>query len=74
MTQRPLILLLSLVAMAPACSGHSTEEATAECERLRGDIMSCFDDAVMAECVACFEDCGNSCSLVQGMPCTFSCD
>ncbi len=69
----PLIVLLA----APFACGPSmdTEEASAQCDRIAADLLSCIDKAAHSECVACYEDCGRECSLVDSTcPHQFTCD
>jgi hypothetical protein len=70
------LLLVTLLPMSlAACDdGMDKEEATEICSENRKRLNACFDDAVMAECVACHEDCGVDCTLVDGPRCGWTCD
>jgi hypothetical protein len=75
MTSQPSMWrLFALVVLAGACGGFDTEEATQLCERDRQALESCFDDAVMQQCIACHEECGRDCSLISGATCSYTCD
>ncbi len=64
-------LLGALVANACG-SGFDTEDAQAECARIGQG--QCATGLSYDECVACFEDCGRECDVVQGPACHFTCD
>jgi hypothetical protein len=76
MTKHP-ILLPALVAslVAVACGGgYETEAAQQQCNDYRARLESCIDDAVYAQCVACFEECGADCALADAnCPHSFVC-
>ncbi len=56
-----LRMLWLAVLIAPACTDHySTQEAYAVCEDLTNVIITTGDE-LFAECVACYEDCGDEC-------------
>lgn len=67
--------LVALPAVAIGCGdGLSTEDATAECEDLRARLTSCLeDDATMASCISCYEECGVNCDVSDACPATFDC-
>jgi hypothetical protein len=68
------VALVALPAITAGCGGGlSTEDAQAECDDLSQRLASCFDDAVNAECVSCFEDCGVDCDVSDACPATFAC-
>lgn len=70
------VLGMAVLALtASACGPTFTpEEATAECDRLRNDLAACFTDEVYDQCVACHEECGRDCSLLDSCPHQFVCD
>ncbi len=58
-----------------ACSGFSTEDAEARCDQeqeARGG-GGCFDALEYDACVAAFEECGDSVTVAESCPVTFSC-
>lgn len=55
-------------------TGSEPEEAAAECTRIRNDVPACFNDAVYDQCVACHEECGRNCALLDSCPHQFTCD
>ena len=66
-------LVLSLAA-APACGGLSTEESEQRCDQQREANAACVTDAAYAECVSCYEECGDDCTPLGQCPQTFTCD
>jgi hypothetical protein len=72
---RLALAFLVTAVLANACgSNFETEEAQAECNRIRAAQAQCFTAAVYDQCVACFEECGRECSQVPGATCGFTCD
>ena len=67
------IIFLSLTCLT-ACGGVSTEDATSECEGIRQRQASCFTDSAFDACVACYEDCGYDCGILESCPLQFSCE
>lgn len=70
------VLGMAVLALTASACGPSftPEEATAECDRLRNDLTACFTDEVYDQCVACHEECGRDCSLLDSCPHQFVCD
>jgi hypothetical protein len=70
-----LLALLALPVSTTGCGdGLSTEDAQAECDELQLRLTQCLsDDATMAACVSCFEECGVSCDVSDACPATFAC-
>ena len=65
-------VLLTMVGWVAACGGMSTEDAQDRCDIERVvDGSDCVED--MAQCVACYEDCGDDCTRAPGCPATFFC-
>lgn len=72
--KRIVIALLALGAAAAGCADHfTTQEAYNACNELKS--IETIDDSpeVFADCVACYEDCGNDCSPQGTAPETFAC-
>jgi cytochrome c553 len=62
-----------LAALGAGCGGLSAGDAQTRCDQDQAALGYFFDDAVMAACVACFEDCGDSCVRHATTPLTYSC-
>jgi hypothetical protein len=66
--------VLALSATAIGCgSGVSQDEAETRCKQDQTALGFFFDDKVMAQCVACQQDCGNDCTRHSTSPITYSC-
>lgn len=77
MSRRIHLVLGAALALvfANACGPtFERDEAIAECDRLRNDLVSCFTDEVYDQCVACHEECGRDCSMQETCPEQFLCD
>jgi hypothetical protein len=73
-THTMLLGLVALALAAAACGDQfSTQEAYATCEDQLGRASQDTDDAIFAECVACYEDCGSDCTMTGDAPLTFVC-
>lgn len=77
-----MLVMRSLVVAATAavvsvvvagCGGLSEADAQVRCDQDQAALGYFFDDTVMAACVACFEDCGDSCVRHATTPLTYSC-
>jgi hypothetical protein len=56
------------------CGGFDTDDATAQCEALAEDLVSCTTTESFNQCVDCYEECGRDCQLADGAcPHQFSC-
>ena len=55
---------IAALACIAACGGYSTQEAYDRCEEER-TVKPTVTDEAFAQCVACYEDCGNDC-VAQG--------
>ncbi|MEZ4443339.1 MAG: hypothetical protein R3B72_29860 [Polyangiaceae bacterium] len=70
-----LLWSFALLLTVSACGNHySTQDAYVACEDLQTRVSTLTDDQTFAECVACYEDCGDECALdesAEGSP--FSC-
>jgi len=75
-TTHKLLFLIGFFALAvSACGGgYDTEEATEVCQRAEQGQGSCFNADVMAQCIACYEDCGTDCTQAETCPLQYSCD
>jgi hypothetical protein len=70
-----LPMLLWLASLAAACGGFDPAEAKATCQDIQSRQTQCFaSDGVMEACIACHEDCGRDCTVVEGARCDFTCD
>jgi hypothetical protein len=56
------------------CSGLPSSEAKDRCQAEQAGRANCFDDKSYADCLTCFEDCGDSCVASPGCPTRYSCD
>ncbi len=64
---------LSLLALS-ACGDHfTTQEAYEACGELITGGPSGEGDELLAECVACHEDCGSECDITGSSPAEFVC-
>lgn len=61
----------AMLALAGCTEHFSTQEAYASCEKLVGAPEDAPEP--FADCVACYEDCGNACVLEGSAPITYSC-
>lgn len=69
-----VLTVLASLFVAACSSGFDTEEANATCNEERTRLPNCFDDAAFASCVACHEECGDTCSTIDtACPATFTC-
>jgi hypothetical protein len=69
-----LALLSTLAAAALGCGGGlSTEQATVRCDQERTAQAGCFTDEVYASCLNCYEECGDSCTILESCPLQYSC-
>ena len=65
---------LLLSALSLGCSpGLSTPDAEARCDEQRTVQQGCFDDATYAQCVSCFEACGDTCAIAESCPVQYVC-
>jgi hypothetical protein len=71
---RSLAALIAIAALSMGCgSGLSTEEATQRCDQERTSQNLLFTDAIYAECVSCYEECGDDCDPQSTTPLTYVC-
>jgi hypothetical protein len=69
-----LALGLALSAAVLGCgSGLSTEDAQLRCDQERAAKDQCFTDEAYAQCVSCYEECGDSCATLTSCPVQYSC-
>ncbi|HSN97749.1 MAG TPA: hypothetical protein VLS89_05605 [Candidatus Nanopelagicales bacterium] len=67
----PLISLLGLLA---GCGGMSTEDARQRCDQEReAEATQCITEAAYAQCVSCYEECGDECMRAESCPQQFIC-
>lgn len=70
-----VIAMLAVAMLAVACGPTmTTDEATAACERQRAADTACINDAAFDACVACHEECGRECLILESCPVQFQCD
>jgi hypothetical protein len=62
-------------ALSLGCSsGFSEESATLRCDQERtANAAGCITDAVYAQCVSCYEECGNDCVRADTCPGAYTC-
>ncbi len=74
MRQRMGLLALALsCAAAMGCGGLSTEEATQRCAQMHQADPVCTPTETEAECVTCYEECGDQCQIAESCPVQFIC-
>lgn len=56
-----------------ACSGYSDDEAKTKCDLERQANSSCFTDATYKQCLSCYENCGQDCSVAESCPAQYLC-
>jgi hypothetical protein len=65
---------LSVVGLIVACSsGLSQSDAQIRCTTEQEGKMYCWNDSVTANCLSCYERCGNSCTAQATCPSTYLC-
>ncbi len=62
-------------ALSIGCgSGLSEESAKLRCDQERtSNAAGCITDAVYAQCLSCYQECGNDCVRGDACPATFTC-
>ncbi|MBL8740400.1 MAG: hypothetical protein JNK04_04880 [Myxococcales bacterium] len=63
--------LLATFTLAGCDEHFTTQEAYSSCEQLVGAPED--SPAAFADCVSCYEDCGNACTLEGSAPITYTC-
>lgn len=65
-----------LVVGAASCgSGLSEEDAKVRCDQDKTAFQSaCFSDTAYEGCMACFQECGDTCVRLSTCPLTYTCD
>lgn len=66
------LFVVSLVSLG--CGGFSKEKAEARCDQELFAKAQCVTDSAYQECVACYQECGDSCEPQATCPETYSCD
>ena len=70
-----LVRLALALALATGCgSSFSEDEARGVCTRRQQAESACMDDAAFEACVACYEECGNDCAVLESCPLQFACE
>lgn len=68
-----LAALVSLSLTLACGDGLSSEDAAVECDAIRA-AEDCVNDSSYAQCLACMEECGDSCGVVNtACPTLFVC-
>lgn len=68
------VMFVMLLAASAGCGGYSEEKAQSRCDQEQFAKAQCMTDAVYAECVACFKECGDSCEPRATCPESYTCD
>jgi hypothetical protein len=70
-----VIGLLACLALGGCGDGYDNEEAVATCDQIKQtDAKNCMSGGDFDACVACHEDCGDLCAVVEtACPPTFHC-
>ena len=65
---------LTALAIGGCGDGFDTAEATAACDADEKNMPNCFDDDAYAQCIACHEECGDTCATIDTVcPAQFTC-
>lgn len=64
---------LLALAFAGCGGGFSEEKATQRCDQEKANKL-CMTDAAYAQCLSCFQECGDQCVITAACPDTYSCD
>ena len=71
---RVLAALITIAVLSVGCgSGLSTEEATQRCDQERFIKDDFYTDSSYAQCISCFEECGDECLARATAPETYAC-
>jgi len=73
MTRRITRMTALLLLTAVGCGGISEEEARSRCTEERTANAACTTDQSYAECVACYDECGDSCLQLDSCPVQYAC-
>ena len=70
-----LLAVTALVASAffGGCHGYSQSDAVAYCDAEKSGKSACFTEASYNACVACFEECGDDCAILESCPEQYHC-
>ncbi len=64
---------LTIATTIAACGGYPEEQAADRCNIEQQNQNACFSDGTYDECVACFEQCGDSCAVAESCPVQYVC-
>ena len=68
------LITIAIAALSVGCgSGLSTEEATQRCDQERFIQGMLFTDDAYAQCLTCYEECGDECDRRSTTPPSFLC-
>ncbi len=67
------ILVITSMAALGCGSGLSAEDAKIRCDQEKTSKGMLFGTTTYGECLACFEECGNTCSSIATSPPTYAC-
>jgi hypothetical protein len=68
-----ILALVPFLGLAFAACGYSNEEAQSKCNLERTAKSTCFGDRTYAQCVGCFEECGEDCEVTESCPVQYLC-
>ncbi len=76
MTTTKILGTLAVLAtlLTSGCAEHfTTQEAYSTCEQLADAGAPIDSEEAFANCVSCYEDCGNACVLEASTPAVYAC-
>jgi hypothetical protein len=66
-------LLAATAITVYGCSGLSNEQSMQQCQAEQAGRGDCFDDKSYADCLNCYESCGDACVPDNGCPARYNC-
>lgn len=67
------ILVITSMAVFGCGSGLSAEDAAIRCDQEKTSKGMLFGPTTYAECLSCYEECGDSCAPISTSPPTYKC-
>ena len=68
-----VLLVITSLAVFGCSSGLSLEDATIRCDQEKTSKKEFVTFAAYNECLACFQECGDTCIAVATAPATYKC-
>lgn len=69
----PTLALLTTLFTGGCAEHFTTQEAYSTCEQLADAGAPIDTEEAFANCVSCYEDCGNACVLEASTPAVYAC-